>query len=142
MAEYAGSAVVVTWVWSGGTLNMAGECRSCAVNTSMDTIDATAGSDVNRVYLPSFSSVEITWEGVAQENTTAATSGTAYAQALKAGNLGTLTVGPYGTATNSLKYSMPAFCLGLSTTLPYADVATVSTSWQTSSGGSLSISNY
>src|SRR5512143_3284717 len=135
MAEYAGSAAVVNWIWSGGTLNLSGETRTVAVNTSMDTIDATAGQDVNKVFLPSFSSVEITWEGVAQEGSNAATSGTAYAQALKAGNTGTIIVGPYGTASNSLKYSMPAFCLGLSSSMPYADVVSVSTSWQTNSGG-------
>ena len=138
MAEYAGSASVTQWIWSGGTLNLSAETRNVSVNTSMDTIDATAGQDVNKVYLPSFSSVEIAWEGVAQDGT----SGTTYAQALKAGNIGTVSVGPYGTAGSSLKYSMPAFCLGLSTSMPYADVVSVSTSWQTASGGSLTISSY
>src|SRR5512143_2201651 len=105
MAEYAGSAVYVQWIHSGGTLVLSGEVRSCNVTPSMDTIDATAGSDVNKVYLPSFVDWEITWDGVAQENTTAATSGTAYAQALMPGKLGTVIVGPFGTASNSLKYS-------------------------------------
>jgi hypothetical protein len=135
MAEYAGSAAVVTWVYSGGTLNMSADTRTVSVNTSMDTIDATAGQDVNKVYLPSFASVEITWEGVAQDST----QGTVYAQALKNGNLGTVNVSPYGTAGSALKYSMAAFCLGLSTSMPYADVVTLSTSWQTASGGSLNI---
>ena len=138
MAEYAGSASVTQWIWSGGTLNLSAETRNVSVNTSMDTIDATAGQDVNKVYLPSFSSVEIAWDGVAQNGT----AGTVYSQALLAGNLGTLNVGPYGTAGSSVKYSMPAFCLGLSTTMPYADVVTVSTSWQTASGGSLTTSTW
>lgn len=138
MAEYAGSATITQWIWSGGTLNMSADTRSVAVNTSMDTIDATAGQDVNKIYLPSFASVEITWEGVAQDST----QGTLYANALKNGNLGTINIGPYGSAGSALKYSMPAFCLGLSTTMPYADVATLSTSWQTASGGSLNITTW
>lgn len=138
MAEYAGSATIVQWVWSGGTLNMSPDTRSCAVNTSMDTIDATAGQDVNKVYLPSFANTEITWEGVAQDST----NGTLYAGALKAGNLGTINIGPYGSAGSALKYVMAAFCLGLTMTMPYADVATASTSWQTASGGSLNTTTW
>ena len=138
MAEYAGSASVTQWIWASGTLSLSAETRSVSVNTSMDTIDATAGQDVNKVYLPSFASVEIAWEGVAQDGT----AGTVYAQALKNGNLGTINIGPYGTAGSALKYSMPAFCLGLSTSMPYADVVSLSTSWQTASGGSLSITTW
>lgn len=138
MGEYAGSASIVQWVWSGGTLSMSADTRSVAVNSSMDTIDATAGQDVNRVYLPSFSNVEITWEGVAQDGA----NGTVYANALKAGNLGTVNIGPYGSAGSALKYSMAAFCLGLTTTSPYSDVVTLSTSWQPSSGGSLNITTW
>jgi hypothetical protein len=139
MAEYAGSAVVVQWIHSGGTLTLSGETRTCTVTPSMDTIDATAGSDVNRVFLPSFSSWDVTWDGVAQENTTAATSGTAYAQALQPGKTGTIIVGPYGTATTSLKYSMPAFAMGAAISIPYADVVSISAAWKTNSGGSMTV---
>lgn len=142
MAEYMGSAVVVSWVWSGGTLTLSGETRNCAVTPTQDTVDATAGSDPNRQYLPSFVDWTITWDGVAQNNATAATAGTAYAQALLPGNTGTVTVGPYGTASNSLRYQMPAFSQGASITAPYADVVTVATSWRTSSGGTMSVGNY
>ncbi len=142
MAEYAGSAVYVQWIHSGGTLVLSGETRTCSVTPTTDTIDATAGSDVNKVFLPSFVEWEVSWEGVAQENTTVATSGTAYAQALTPGRQGTVNVGPFGTAGSALKYSMPAFCRGGAITMPYADVTTVSTSWQTSSGGSMTVSNW
>jgi len=142
MAEYAGSAVVVQWIHSGGTLSMQGECRSCGVSSSMETIDATAGSDISKVFLPSFAEWEVTWEGVAQDNTTAATSGTAYTTALAVGKLGTVIVGPFGTAGSAVKYTMPAFCQGHSTNIVYNDVVTLSTSWKTSSGGSMTVGNW
>lgn len=142
MAEYAGSAVVVQWIHSGGTLTMSGETRSCNISPSIEKIDATAGSDTDKVFLPSFSEWEVSWEGVAQNNATAATSGTAYAQALKPGVTGTVNVGPFGTAGSALKYSMPAFCNGASIAIPYADVTTISTSWSANSGGSMTIGTW
>ena len=142
MAEYAGSACVVQWITSGGTLTISGETRKLGVTPSMDTIDATAGQDVNKVFLPSFTEWEVSWDGVAQDNVTPATSGTAYAQAMKPGVLGTVNVGPFGTAGSALKYSMPAFCLGAAIDIPYADVVTLSTGWKTSSGGSMTVSNW
>jgi hypothetical protein len=132
MPEYAGSAVVLQWIWSGGTLNMSGDTRSCNITPSMDTIDATAGSDPNKVYLPSFVDWEVSWDGVAQNGT----AGTVYSQALLPGANGTVQVGPYGTAGSALKFSMPAFCMGGAITLPYSDVASVTASWKTASGGS------
>src|SRR5512143_1209258 len=131
MAEYAGSAVVVQWIYSAGTLLMSAETRTCTITPSQDTIDATAGQDTAKQYLPSFTSWDVSWEGVAQNGT----AGTVYATALQPGNLGTLNIGPFGTAGSALKYSMPAFSKGAAISMPYADVVTISTSWQTSSGG-------
>lgn len=131
MAEYAGSAVVAQWIWSGGTLNISGDTRSCAITPSMETIDATAGQDTSKQYLPSFTDWEVTWDGVAQNGT----AGTVYSQAMLPGNLGTINIGPYGTAGSALKFSMPAMCMGAAISMPYSDVVSLSTSWKTSSGG-------
>ena len=138
MAEYAGSAVVVQWIWSGGTLLMSPETRTCTVTPSQDTIDATAGQDTSKQFLSSFTSWDVSWDGVAQNGT----AGTVYATALQPGNLGTLNIGPYGTAGSALKYSMPAFAKGAAITMPYADVTTISTSWQTSSGGTMTVGTW
>jgi len=142
MGEYAGSAVVIQWIHAGGTLLMRGETRTMTITPTQDTIDSTAGQDASKQFLPSFVTWDITWDGVAQDNTVAATSGTAYAQALQPGTTGTVNVGPYGTAGSALKYSMPAFANGAAITMPYADVVAISTSWKTSSGGTMSVTNW
>jgi hypothetical protein len=131
MAEYAGSASVVQWVNSAGTLNMSGDTRSLTITPTQDTIDATAGSDTSRQFLPSFTTWDVSWEGVAQNGT----AGTAYMAQLAPGSSGTVRVYPYGTAGSSSVFTMPAFAKGAAISMPYADVVTVSASWQTSSGG-------
>jgi hypothetical protein len=135
MAEYAGSAAIVQWIHSAGTLLMSAETRSVSVTPSQDTIDATAGQDTSKQFLPSFTSWDVSWEGVAQNGT----AGTVYATALQPGNVGTLNVYPFGSAGSALKYSMPAFSKGAAIAMPYADVTTISTSWQTNSGGTMTV---
>jgi hypothetical protein len=131
MAEYAGSANLIHWVNAAGTLLMAGDTRTLTITPSQDTIDATAGSDSSRQFLPSFVTWDVSWEGVAQNGT----AGTAYMAQLAPGTNGTLRVYPFGSAGSASVFSMPAFSKGAAISLPYADVATIATSWQTASGG-------
>ena len=131
MAEYAGSAVVIHWVNSAGTLLMAGDTRSLTITPTQDTIDATAGSDASRQYLPSFVTWDVSWDGVAQNGT----AGTAYMAQLAPGTNGTLRVYPFGSAGSASVFTMPAFARGGAINLPYSDVATISASWTVSSGG-------
>ena len=138
MAEYAGSAVVIQWIHGSGTLTMSGETRSCNITPSQDTIDATAGQDTTKQYLPSFTSWDVSWDGVAQNGT----AGTVYATTLAPGALGTVIIGPFGTAGSALKYSMPAFSKGVTIQMPYADVTTISTSRQTASGGTMTVGTF
>jgi hypothetical protein len=37
---------------------------------------------------------------------------------------------------------MPAFANGAAVSIPYADVVSISTSWRTASGGSITVGNY
>ena len=138
MAEYAGSATSVQWIWSGGTLNISADTRSVSVTPAMETIDATAGQDTSKQYLPSFTDWEVTWEGVAQNGT----AGTVYSQAMLPGANGTIIVGPFGTAGSALKYTMPAFCMGAAIAMPYSDVTTISATWKTASGGTLTAGTF
>jgi hypothetical protein len=131
MAEYAGSANVIHWVTTAGTLLMAGDTRSLTITPTQDTIDATAGSDASRQFLPSFTAWDVAWDGVAQNGT----AGTAYMAQLAPGVSGTLRVYPFGSAGSASVFTMPAFSNGGAISLPYADVATISTSWKTASGG-------
>jgi hypothetical protein len=142
MAEYAGSAMALSWINSAitaaGTLLMAPESRSFTLGANQSVIDTTAGSDANQQNIASFVTYSPSWEGVAQDGT----AGTVYAQSLKAGTQGTLIYGPSGTVAGAIKYTIPAFSLGLSTSSPYADVTTYSCDFQVSSGGVVTITNY
>jgi hypothetical protein len=138
MAEYAGSALSLSWIWSGGTTDLSAHTRQLTITPNQQTIDVTAGSDANRQYLTSFVDYAVSWQGVAQNGS----SGTIMAQALKAGVEGTLIAGPYGTASNSLKYTIPAFSLGAVQDMPYADVVTLGCDFQVLSGGSVTIGFY
>lgn len=139
-AEYAGSAAYIEWIYPSGTLNLSPHTRNVTVTPTMDTIDATAGQDASRQFLPSFVSYEVSWEGVAQG--TASNAGSTIAQALEAGVSGTVNIGPYGTAATYLKYTMPAFSRGCVHTMPYADVVTLSCTFATSSGGTMDVTAY
>lgn len=142
MAEYAGSAMFLHFINSAitaaGTLNMGPESRQFTLAPNMETIDATAGSDANRQHLASFVDYAPSWQGVAQDGT----SGTVYAQSLKAGNSGTLIYGPSGTATGAVKYTIPCFSLGLETDSPYADVTTYACNFMVSTGATVTISAF
>lgn len=138
MAEYAGSALALSWITSAGTLDLAPHTRQFTITPDQTTIDATAGSDVNRQFLPSFVDYQISWQGVAQDGT----SGTALAQRLKAGVTGTLIAGPAGTVAGEVKFTIPAFSLGATYDVPYADVVTLAADFQVSSGGAVTIGAY
>lgn len=138
MAEYAGSVMALSWIHPNGTADLAAHSRQFTLTPTQTTIDATAGSDANRQYLPSFVDYAPSWQGVAQDGT----SGTIFAQALKAGINGTLIYGPQGTATGAPKYTVPAFSLGLVTDSPYADVTTWACEWQVTAGQSVTIGAY
>lgn len=142
MAEYAGSAVSFKWIWSGGTIDMSAEMRKVDVSPTVERYEATAGSSANKERIVGVGDCTIKFDGVLQDNAVAALSGTAYAQALKAGNLGTVIVGPYGTAANALKYTLPAICLGLAPSFPYADVAEFSVTFENNTAAGLTTGNF
>lgn len=131
MGEYAGSANVIQWITAAGTLAMSGDTRTLTITPSQDTIDATAGQDTSKQFLPSFTTWDVSWEGVAQNGT----ADTAYMAQLAPSMSGTLKVYPYGTAGSSSLFTMPAFSKGGAITMPYADVTTISASWSQASGG-------
>ncbi|MBK9497762.1 MAG: hypothetical protein IPO08_25270 [Xanthomonadales bacterium] len=131
MGEYAGSASVVQWITSAGTLAMSGDTRSLTITPSQDTIDSTAGSDTSKQFIPSFTTWDVSWEGVAQDGT----AGTAYMARLAPSTAGTLKVWPFGTAGSASLFTMPAFSMGAAISMPYSDVTTISANWSQSSGG-------
>lgn len=117
MPEFSGSAVVLSWIWSGGTVTLQGDYRKCSIKPSVDILDGTAGSDSRKIKYPDRGDIAVDIELVAQ------TGGTALLAALAAGVQGTLIVGPEGTATNKPKTTLSAISGGLNQELVYNDIA-------------------
>lgn len=121
---FAGTAVVVQWIYSGGTVTLSGDTRSCTITPSVSNYDSTSSGDSRMRRLPGRGDATVAWEGVANQG------GTALLAALAAGTTGTVIVGPQGTATGSPRTTVSGICMGATQNIPYADVVTLSVSWE------------
>ena len=119
MAEFSGSAVVCSWIWSGGTVTLQGDYRTCKITPSVNLLDGTAGSDARTVRYADRKDAVATIQLVAQ------TGGTALLAALAEGVSGTLIVGPEGTAANKPKTTISAISGGAVQTLVYNDISII-----------------
>lgn len=118
MTEFlSGPTMVMTWAYSGGTVSLAGDYRTCAWNPSIVYEDVSAGADTQIGRLTALKDATASVEILNQ------TGGTAIQAALQPGVAGTLTVQPEGTATNKRKITFPAYCDGGAATFPYANVS-------------------
>lgn len=122
--EFAGSALYAHWIWSGGTIVLSTENRNFSFNETLETIDATAGSDATRRKIASFKNATASMTYTAQND------GTALLTALAAGVVGTLIFGEAGSVAGKPKTTMPAISLGINRSVPYADVVTYDISWE------------
>ena len=122
--EFAGSALYAHWIWSGGTIVLSTENRNFSFNETLETIDATAGSDATRRKIASFKNATASMTYTAQND------GTALLAACAAGVTGTLIFGEAGSAVGKPKVTMPAISLGVNRSVPYADVVTYDLSWE------------
>lgn len=122
--EFAGSALYGQWINPAGTLVFSVESRNFSYNSSIETIDATAGSDATRRKLGSFK------DATAALSMTAQSDGTALIAACAPGTRGTLIFGEAGTATGSPKVTQPAMVTAFNRAVPYADVVTYDISWE------------
>ncbi len=119
--EYvAGQTMVLQWIYSGGTINFAGEERSVAWTPGLETIDTTAGADTVRTYISSFKTATASLALVDQTNA----AGTA--SALDASVRGTLIIGPEGTVAGKRKITFPCMSQGAKYTWPYDGLAEIS----------------
>lgn len=123
MAEFTGTNLVVSWIWSGGTVSLSGDYRTVSWTPTVAYADITAGSDS---YVGRLATLKDSTASVTLVDSSAGTS--TYAS-LNAGVAGTLIIGPEGTATGKRKITMPAFCDGANPTYTYNDTTTISVSF-------------
>lgn len=122
--EFAGSALVLTWVWSGGTATLNTDSRNFNYAPTIEWIDSTAGADTARQRIESFKDGNARCSILAKSN-----DGTALYNALAEGVSGTLIYGPAGTASGCIKRTIPMLSQGITDNVPYADVVTYDVSW-------------
>ena len=112
--------MVLNWIYSGGTISIAGDYRTCTWSPVVDLVDTSAGSDTYKGRLPALKDATASVTLVAQ------TGGTAINAALAPGTGGTLLIQPEGTATNKRKITFPCYADGASYEHPYADIVAIS----------------
>lgn len=117
MTEFAGSALYLAWIYSGGTVTLQTDFRNFSWQPTLNFIDATAGADTYENLLTSYGvGADIPVTMLAQNN------GTALAAALARQTQGTLLYAPAGTANNEIAYKIPAYSQGPQWNQPFNDV--------------------
>ena len=124
MAEFTGKNLAASFIYSGGTIDLAADYRSLSKAPSVGLVDASAGSDADRTYLTTLKDGTYSWGGVAQE------IGTALRAALVEGTHGTLEIGEEGTAIGNPKETVPVISMGAQYNIPYDNVVEISCQFQ------------
>lgn len=120
MAEFTGSHLVLNWIWSGGTVALGGDYRTCTWTPTIAYADTTAGSDTHIGRLTTLK------DATASVELVDSSAGTATYASLGAGVAGTLIIQPEGTATGKRKITFPCFCDGAASNYAYSDTVTIS----------------
>lgn len=124
MPAYMGSSLYVAWIYSGGTVALAGDFRTCTYTPSVNLVQETAGADAAASYLAGAKDGAISMTIVQQA------SGTALFTALAEGTSGTVIIAPEGTASGKQKMTIPAISQGCPWSQPYDNIVELSPAWQ------------
>jgi hypothetical protein len=117
MSEYYGKDLVFQWIGTAGTTDMS-EYQRGASFTPTGKIDVnTTGAATYEGRQVGVKDFNASYKGLAQAN--AATGGTSLEDTLRFGEVGTIILGPEGTATGKRRYTLPVISQGLQTNLQY-----------------------
>ncbi len=128
MSEFAGSSLVAQWVQAAATTTITGDHKSFSYTPSINLIDATAGADANKTYIPGVKDGTWTFNAILQAGSGA--GGTLTYSTLAEGNIGTLIVMPEGTAAGKTRHSYPSISQGAAFSMPYDNVVEVTVNGQ------------
>lgn len=125
MTAYAGSALYVQWIYSGGTITLHGDFRNFNYTPTVELYEESAGADPAKLYLAGIKDGQPSMTLVSQAGSVA-TWGTA----LKEGTSGTIIAATEGTVAGKPKWTIPAISLGMGVTQPYNNIVDLAISWQ------------
>ena len=123
MPAYIGSSCIVQWVCSGGTVLINTDFRNFNYDPNVDYKEQSAGADAAKSWLAGIKSGKASLTAIMQA------AGTGITTPLAEGNVGTLIVGPEGTASTKQSITIPAISDGCPYKIPYNDVVEISPSW-------------
>ena len=106
MAEFTGTNLLLSWIWSGGTVTLGGDYRTVSWNPTVAYADISAGNDTHVGRLTTLK------DATAAVTLVDSSPGTATYTALGAGVAGTLIISPEGTASGKRKITFPCFSDG------------------------------
>lgn len=129
MAEQIGNPQALTYVHSGGTIDLQSQLRNVNLQEETDMVDSTAGTTNYREYILGLSDATLDIETV--YNAAASPIGTADVKSLRRSS-GTVNYGPMGSASGYHKISRAALVSSLEFDSPYDDIVTVNISFQLS----------
>jgi hypothetical protein len=129
MAEQIGNPQALTFVYSGGTIDLQTQLRNVNLQEETDMVDSTAGTVSYREYIQGLSDATLDVEAV--YNAAATPMGTIDMKALRRTS-GTVNYGPMGSVTGYHKISRAALVSSLEYDSPYDDIVTVNISFQLS----------
>lgn len=133
MAAVSGSALYLSWVYSGGTVRIDTDYRQFDYAPTLSIIDASAGADTFREYIGGIGE-----GGAISVSCVLQSGGTALISALAKNTPGTLTYAPSGTATGQPKFVIPALSKGPAFSQKYDDVIEMKVEFQQTSAETVS----
>ena len=129
MAEFYGSALVVNFNGTGGSIDLTADFRSVSFSPTIQMDDRTAGADTVKMYLTGQKDFTVTYKGLYQTGTAAL--GASLEDKLNIGVYGTLLIWPLGsTVAGNRIYTMPVISQGVQQSWAYAGLTEVNCSFQ------------
>lgn len=133
--KYKGTALVVRWIYSGGTTPLQAESREFEEDESANTIDVTVRSDTAKNELIDFPDISVSMKGLDTSGTAALATSQPW-DSLNIGDAGTIEWSPEGTATNYRKRTLSARVKNKTFSSPYDGAVAWGLQW-TAAGGTV-----
>lgn len=133
--KYKGTALIVRWLYSGGTTILSAESRTFEESETANTIDVTVRTDTAKNELIDFPDITVSMKGLDTSGTAALATSQPW-DSLNIGDNGTVEWSPEGTVTNYRKRTLAARVKEKTFSSPYDGAVEWGLQW-TASGGTV-----